>query len=137
MTVPQGFLKYESPKAFAGTLVSALPVEGKSLTYSKRFKWQRNGLSHWKLKVQIRTDEGWLLCGFIGLCRDRRDLPRIALGQRIETEPLNVCGTSHPLYGLAAQNGFWWVSNRERVIKGRAIRPSSQTDSAGRQGSAA
>jgi len=48
----------------------------------------------WRVWVRIKTDEGWTLMGYIGNATDEKSLPTVKKGDRVEVDPIILCGRS-------------------------------------------
>lgn len=48
----------------------------------------------WRVWVRIKTDEGWTLMGYIGNATDETGLPVVKKGDRVEVDPIILCGRS-------------------------------------------
>jgi len=48
----------------------------------------------WRVWVRIKTSEGWTLMGYIGNATDEKSLPAVKKGDRVEVDPIILCGRS-------------------------------------------
>ena len=127
-------MNQETPKPDARRFTEAAPVSG-TVVYveaiverceyraAKRYSFSPYALTgprYMRLRVLVRTDEGWTLAGKIGKALDNASVPDVRVGDRIQVEPITLSRAEFTREQRA--KGIYTPKTLCRTLRGKVVR---------------
>lgn len=84
------------------------------------------GPRYMRLRVLVRTDEGWVLSGKIGKALDNDSIPDVRVGDRIEVDAITLCSSSFTFEQRA--KGIYTPNTLSRTLRGKVIRANRKPE---------
>lgn len=106
---------FNTPHAFSGKIVAKKAVYGTTVPFG-------TGPKVWRMWVRIRTDEGWVLTGFIGNSQTQEGLPDVRFGDRVELAPMTLGAVRSSSWGDSEGRHDYRSNRRDRQLFGKIVR---------------
>lgn len=113
--------RFFTPTAVSGVVVFVKPVtEMVHRTKRRNGSLRTVGPRYMRLRVLVRTDEGWTLAGTIGKASHHSEVPDVRVGDRIQVEPIVLSRS----YGQVYQwdKGIYMPAHLCRTLRGKVTR---------------
>jgi hypothetical protein len=113
---------FKTPHAFSGVIIAKKAIYDCTIPFGRFGR----GPFVWRVWVRIRTDEGWVLMGYIGKSQTQEGLPDVRFGDRVELAPMTlgrVRGSVPDAWTPKRDGRHDYRSNRrDRQLSGKIIR---------------